>query len=170
MAQDIHDANHPQEIADLLKENGLSPIHLRIRTVSKCQVWFLWDSGFHSFTQSLKSSMLKGINSLIVKNLEKSQRQGQPPKVYRQKGHVARHAQPSQVKKLKITVGKCISSLQQSRVIESSSSRCRQILCRGEVYHRSVEDFHGNCRHISAHMSWLYRLGMPPITRNSLAA
>ena len=40
----------------------------------------------------------------------------------------------------------------------------------GEVYHRNVKVFHRNCRHISAHMSWLYRLGMPPITRNSLAA
>ena len=30
-----------------------------------------------------------------------------------------------------------------------------------EVYHRDVKALHLNCRHISAHMSWLYRLGTP---------
>jgi hypothetical protein len=57
----------------------------------------------------LKSTLLKGVNSLVARNLDKSQRQ---------------------IRKLKITVGKGISSWQQTRVTELSSTRCRQNSCR----------------------------------------
>jgi len=68
---------------------GLGP-HRKIHTVSKFPAPLT--QLLKRSQKDLKSILLKGVNSLITKNLDKSQRQ---------------------IKKLKITVGKGISSWQQ---------------------------------------------------------
>ena len=89
------------EIAALLEAKSLAQLTAGFIPYQTLRSGFLWAP----LTQLLKGTLLKGVNSLITKNRDKSQRQ---------------------IRKLKIIVSKGISSWQRARVTELSSTRCRQ--------------------------------------------